>query len=279
VTTLRNQTIQTSSELKFSFRVRITVVRRTITRSRSQAFSEWCTSCTTSWRASIGRCRCISPRTTANSFNSHFVGSIGNKSLLFVCLCRTDARVLTMALRISRSASLLIRELSLSHIVRMWDSYLSEGEGETGGFASFHVYVCCAFLCRFSRELRQLDFQEIMLFLQRLPTELWVEQDIELLLSQGNASFCSGLYVCDVKLHLFLFSLFICSQIAYMWHQLRRIVCVPLRSSLIFSRSISQIVRGRSRPLTIAFNCRQLLLNKCIISNLRFNRHPPSHTI
>jgi hypothetical protein len=84
------------------------------------------------------------------------------------------------------------------HIVRMWDSYISDGDSECGGFASFHVYVCAAFLwsvmrgarhvtafvySRWSKQLRQLDFQEIMLFLQRLPTDDWANQDVELLVN------------------------------------------------------------------------------------------------
>lgn len=80
---------------------------------------------------------------------------------------------------------LLMRELRLHHIVRMWDSYLCDDSAECGGFASFHAYVCAAFLCSWSRQLRQLDFQEIMLFLQRLPTDDWTEDNIDVLLSQA----------------------------------------------------------------------------------------------
>jgi len=39
---------------------------------------------------------------------------------------------------------LLLREFDLKCIIRLWDTYLSEGEG---GFETFHVYVCAAFLC------------------------------------------------------------------------------------------------------------------------------------
>mmetsp|Transcript_18769 Transcript_18769/g.32479 ORF Transcript_18769/g.32479 Transcript_18769/m.32479 type:complete len:605 (+) Transcript_18769:54-1868(+) len=79
---------------------------------------------------------------------------------------------------------LLMRELRLRHVIRMWDTYLCDS-AECGGFASFHAYVCAAFLCSWSKQLRQLDFQEIMLFLQNLPTDDWTDQDIELLLSQA----------------------------------------------------------------------------------------------
>ncbi|SGZ49697.1 CIC11C00000003744 [Sungouiella intermedia] len=77
---------------------------------------------------------------------------------------------------------LLMRELSIGLIIRMWDTYLSE---TPLGFNNFHVYVCAAFLIKFSGELKQKDFQEILLFLQNPPTATWKEKDIELMLSEA----------------------------------------------------------------------------------------------
>eukprot|EP00128_Syssomonas_multiformis_P013458 Colp12_sorted_trinity150504_noHs@2879 len=77
---------------------------------------------------------------------------------------------------------LLMRELPLSCIVRIWDTYQAEGEN----FGTFHLYVCAAFLVRWSDQLREKeDFQDIMLFLQNLPTDDWTDKDIELLLSEA----------------------------------------------------------------------------------------------
>ena len=53
------------------------------------------------------------------------------------------------------------------------------------GFRAFHIYLCAAFLMRFSPQLRQLDFQELVLFLQRLPTDEWTEKDVDTLLAQA----------------------------------------------------------------------------------------------
>ena len=53
------------------------------------------------------------------------------------------------------------------------------------GFSEFHVYVCAAFLVKWSSKIQQMDFQEIMMFLQALPTKEWGEKDIELLLSEA----------------------------------------------------------------------------------------------
>lgn len=78
---------------------------------------------------------------------------------------------------------LLMRELPLRSTIRMWDTYLAEGSSE--GFSEFHVYVCAAFLVKWSLQLQKLDFQGVMIFLQELPTQGWQEKDVELLLSEA----------------------------------------------------------------------------------------------
>ncbi|KAI1487952.1 rab-GTPase-TBC domain-containing protein [Biscogniauxia mediterranea] len=76
---------------------------------------------------------------------------------------------------------LLMREISVRNTIRMWDTYLAEEQG----FSEFHLYVCAAFLVKWSSKLVKMDFQEIMMFLQALPTQDWTEKDIELLLSEA----------------------------------------------------------------------------------------------
>ncbi|CCU78309.1 TBC1 domain family member 22A [Blumeria hordei DH14] len=76
---------------------------------------------------------------------------------------------------------LLMREISVKNTIRMWDTYMAEEQG----FSEFHLYVCVAFLVKWSDKLRTMDFQGIMMFLQALPTRDWTEKDIELLLSEA----------------------------------------------------------------------------------------------
>ncbi|KAK4534565.1 hypothetical protein CDCA_CDCA02G0590 [Cyanidium caldarium] len=76
---------------------------------------------------------------------------------------------------------LLVREFPFPLVLRLWDAYLSE----QGAFASFHVYVCAALVERFSATLQRLDFQEMVMFLQHLPTAEWNEDDVTMLLSQA----------------------------------------------------------------------------------------------
>ncbi|CAG8577624.1 6353_t:CDS:10, partial [Cetraspora pellucida] len=77
---------------------------------------------------------------------------------------------------------LLMREMSLKNTIRMWDTYLAE---DSDGFSEFHLYVCAAFLVKWSEKIRSMDFQGIMMFLQSLPTSNWGYEDIELLLSEA----------------------------------------------------------------------------------------------
>eukprot|EP00171_Calliarthron_tuberculosum_P010323 IDg10323t1 len=76
---------------------------------------------------------------------------------------------------------LLMRELPFPLIVRVWDTYLSEPEG----FGLFHVFMCAALLVNFSEQLMEMDFQNLVMFLQRLPTQDWTNKDIDILLSQA----------------------------------------------------------------------------------------------
>ncbi|CCF57889.1 hypothetical protein KAFR_0D02420 [Kazachstania africana CBS 2517] len=49
----------------------------------------------------------------------------------------------------------------------------------------FHVFVCAAFLIKWSEQLLDMDFQGIITFLQNPPTKDWTETDIEMLLSEA----------------------------------------------------------------------------------------------
>eukprot|EP00501_MAST-03F_sp_TOSAG23-6_P000075 GSMAST32.ASY1.ANO1.77.1 assembled CDS len=76
---------------------------------------------------------------------------------------------------------LLLRELSLPHIIRLWDACISE----ENGFRSFHVFLCAAFLKRWSKHLLELEFQSMLTFLQDIPTDNWTIDDIEELLGEA----------------------------------------------------------------------------------------------
>jgi hypothetical protein len=76
---------------------------------------------------------------------------------------------------------LLLRELPFQLGIRLWDTYLSEGNK----LKDFLVYVLSSFLLSWTPELVKMDFQEIIMFLQRPPTPPWTEREVELVLSRA----------------------------------------------------------------------------------------------
>uniref|UniRef100_A0A6A7G6Q1 Ypt/Rab-GAP domain of gyp1p superfamily protein isoform 1 n=2 Tax=Hirondellea gigas TaxID=1518452 RepID=A0A6A7G6Q1_9CRUS len=78
---------------------------------------------------------------------------------------------------------LLLREIPLHLIIRLWDTYLSSGDQP--GLTGFHIYTCAALIEKYSSKLLKLDFQELVIFLQHIPTHQWNVQDIESLVSQA----------------------------------------------------------------------------------------------
>lgn len=77
---------------------------------------------------------------------------------------------------------MLMREVPLRCTIRLWDTY----HAETNGFASFHLYSCLAFLTTFSKELLAApEFQDVIMLLQKPPTEAWTEKEMALLLAEA----------------------------------------------------------------------------------------------
>eukprot|EP01024_Parvocaulis_polyphysoides_P060448 TRINITY_DN6599_c0_g1_i4.p1 TRINITY_DN6599_c0_g1~~TRINITY_DN6599_c0_g1_i4.p1 ORF type:complete len:247 (-),score=18.44 TRINITY_DN6599_c0_g1_i4:442-1182(-) len=76
---------------------------------------------------------------------------------------------------------LLIRELPFELSFRLWDTLLAE----RARLAEFLVYVCAAFLCTWSKQLLEMEFQEMLIFIQKPPTENWTEADVEAVLAQA----------------------------------------------------------------------------------------------
>ena len=76
----------------------------------------------------------------------------------------------------------LIREFPVKLILRLWDTYFSEEKG----FSEFHLYVCACLLLNFSEKLKSMkEFQELIVFLQNLPTSNWKIEDMDMLLAKS----------------------------------------------------------------------------------------------
>ncbi|XWS22181.1 hypothetical protein CRYUN_Cryun29cG0012700 [Craigia yunnanensis] len=76
---------------------------------------------------------------------------------------------------------LLICEIPFNLVTRIWDTYLAEGDA----LPDFLVYIFASFLLTWSDKLQKLDFQELVMFLQHLPTHNWTYQELEMVLSRA----------------------------------------------------------------------------------------------
>nr|XP_029122411.1 TBC1 domain family member 22B [Elaeis guineensis] len=76
---------------------------------------------------------------------------------------------------------LLVREIPFHLVTRLWDTYLAEGDA----LPDFLVYICASLLLTWSDELLKLDFQEMVMFLQHLPTQNWTHHELEMVLSRA----------------------------------------------------------------------------------------------
>lgn len=77
--------------------------------------------------------------------------------------------------------NILTREIPLACAIRLWDTYIAE----ENGFANFHVYVCAVFLVYWSPQLKKMGFEDLLLFLQKVPTADWGNSEVETLLAEA----------------------------------------------------------------------------------------------
>lgn len=68
----------------------------------------------------------------------------------------------------------LTREFNIYQIIKLWDTYFAEEEG----FSQLHCYVNAALFLQFAKDIKQMGFQDALLFLQNLPTQNWNEEDL-----------------------------------------------------------------------------------------------------
>jgi len=76
---------------------------------------------------------------------------------------------------------LLIREFSLKMGLRLFDTYISEDSG----FSILHIYICSAMILKFGSKIKKMNNNEIMTFLQTLPTKSWKEDDLKVLIAEA----------------------------------------------------------------------------------------------
>eukprot|EP00760_Papus_ankaliazontas_P030323 PhM_4_TR4755/c0_g1_i1/m.16660/K20360/TBC1D22, GYP1; TBC1 domain family member 2 len=99
---------------------------------------------------------------------------------LFVHIDNADVRFLNFAFQWMHC--LLVRELPMHIVVRLWDTYLAEAHG----FADFHVFVCASLLLTWREALLAMsDMEEILRHLQSPPVDSMTDKDVDAVVSQA----------------------------------------------------------------------------------------------
>jgi TBC1 domain family member 2 len=80
---------------------------------------------------------------------------------------------------------MFIREFPLHLLFRLWDCFLSVAEG----FRVLSMYVAAALILKWKEKLKGNTFNEILMFLQNLPTDNWQERELEEVVSQAFVYF------------------------------------------------------------------------------------------
>ncbi len=80
-----------------------------------------------------------------------------------------------------RMNCMMSREVSLPALLRLWDTYTAEARG----FEEFHVYACAAMLLDWSQQLREMEFQDLVMFLQSPPSREWDVAKLQEVLAQA----------------------------------------------------------------------------------------------
>jgi hypothetical protein len=76
---------------------------------------------------------------------------------------------------------MLLRMFNANVGVRLFDTYIAC----EGGFPELMVFLFIAIVEKFAKKLLGMRFEDLMAFLQNLPTREWDESDIEMVIAEA----------------------------------------------------------------------------------------------
>jgi hypothetical protein len=65
--------------------------------------------------------------------------------------------------------------------IRLFDTYIACEDD----YPTFTLYLLVAIMVKFSNQLQNLNFDDIMRFMQKPPTKEWTEKDLETIISEA----------------------------------------------------------------------------------------------
>ena len=76
----------------------------------------------------------------------------------------------------------LMREFNLRLILRLWDAYFSLEDA----FNCYHLFICSCLLLNFSDTIKKFtEYQDLIMFLQKLPLDKWGLDEMEMLIAKS----------------------------------------------------------------------------------------------
>lgn len=66
---------------------------------------------------------------------------------------------------------LLLRQFSVKIGLRLFDTYIAD----ENNYFQFSLYILAAIILKFSKKFKKMNFEEMMIFQQNMPTKEWSE--------------------------------------------------------------------------------------------------------
>lgn len=76
---------------------------------------------------------------------------------------------------------LLLRQFSVKTGLRLFDTYIAD---ENNYFA-FSLYILAAIILKYSKKFKKMNFEEMMIFQQNMPTKEWSEEDLATVIAEA----------------------------------------------------------------------------------------------
>lgn len=76
---------------------------------------------------------------------------------------------------------LLLRQFSVKIGLRLFDTYLSD----ENNYFTFSLYILAAIILKYSKKFKGMNFEDMMIFQQNMPTKQWQEEDLATVIAEA----------------------------------------------------------------------------------------------
>lgn len=76
---------------------------------------------------------------------------------------------------------LLLRQFSVKIGLRLFDTYISD----ENNYFQFSLYILAAIILKYSKKFKKMNFEEMMIYQQNMPTKDWSEEDLATVIAEA----------------------------------------------------------------------------------------------